>query len=106
MQIMPETGLWIAAQLGEDLTPARLFSPRDNIRYGVWYLGLLWKRFSGDPVKVLAAYNAGWPRVKEWLSRGTWDGTVADLERLPFPETRRYIIRILRSYRIYRFLYG
>ncbi|MGQ9778316.1 MAG: lytic transglycosylase domain-containing protein [Bacillota bacterium] len=47
MQIMPETGLWIAAQLGEELTPARLFTPEENIRYGVWYLGMLWEKFGG-----------------------------------------------------------
>ncbi|MGQ9778315.1 MAG: hypothetical protein ACUVRM_00355 [Bacillota bacterium] len=60
----------------------------------------------GDAVKVLAAYNAGWPRVEEWMARDVWDGTLADLARLPFPETRRYVMRILRTYRIYRFLYA
>ncbi|MCL6615354.1 MAG: lytic transglycosylase domain-containing protein, partial [Firmicutes bacterium] len=91
MQIMPETGLWIASQLGEELTPARLLAPEENIRYGVWYLATLFERFAGDAVKTLAAYNAGYNRVEEWRARGIWDGTLADLGRLPFLETRSYV---------------
>lgn len=106
MQVMPETGAWIAAQLGEKFSAERLLAPFDNVRYGTWYLRYLFTEFDGDTIKVLAAYNAGSNRVHVWLSRGVWDGSLAQLERMPFTETRRYVIKILRSYRIYRFLYA
>ena len=106
MQIMPETGAWIARQLDEEFTPARLFAPVDNIRFGTWYLAALRTEFHGDLVKTLVAYNAGSRRVHSWLADGTWDGRLGNLGDLPYAETRRYVIKILRSYRAYRFLYG
>jgi len=105
MQIMPETGAWIAGQLGEEFTPARLFTPADNIRFGTWYLAALRAEFGGDLIKTVVAYNAGSHRVRSWLADGTWNGGLTGLERLPYGETRRYVIKIMRSYRAYRFLY-
>ena len=49
MQLMPST----ARALGVDPT-----STADNIRGGVAYLGQLMRRYDGDVVKSLAAYNA------------------------------------------------
>lgn len=105
MQVMPETGAWIAAQLDEGYSPRRLLEPADNIRFGTWYLGTLLLRFRGDKVRALAAYNAGYNRIETWLAEGVWDGSLAELRQLPFQETRRYVIKIMRSYEIYRFLY-
>ena len=41
MQIMPETGKWIAGQFGEDFSVEKLKEPETNIRYGIWYLSSL-----------------------------------------------------------------
>ena len=105
MQVMPETGAWIAARLGEEFMLGRLFVPADNIRFGTWYLAALLAEFQGDLTRSLVAYNAGGNKVRAWLAEGTWDGSLAALDRLPYKETRRYVIKIIRSYRIYRFLY-
>lgn len=105
MQIMPETGAWIAAQTGLAYEPNQLLSPDPNIRLGTWYLAYLLRDFGGDPIKALAAYNAGHNRIRDWLDKGIWDGRLATLDRVPYPETRRYVMKIVRSYRIYRFLY-
>ena len=59
MQIMPDTGEWIAQQLNEDYGDDYLYDVDRNIRYGVWYLSELMLEFSGNKVLVLAAYNAG-----------------------------------------------
>lgn len=46
MQIMPETGRWIAEQLGEkEYMTADLTDPDINIRFGTWYLASLKKNF-------------------------------------------------------------
>lgn len=105
MQIMPSTGAWIAAQLGEDFRTASLLDPADNIRYGTWYLRSLVAEYGGDLVCAMAAYNAGNNRVNQWLSAGIWDGTLENISRLPYSETKRYLIKIRRSHAIYRFLY-
>ena len=42
MQIMPETGRWIAEQMGlENYQDSDLYQTRKNIRMGCWYVGEL-----------------------------------------------------------------
>lgn len=72
MQIMPDTGEWLADRMGieyndEDI----LFDPAVNLRMGVHYLSYLRAMFNGDMKKVLVAYNRGPARVDEEMSQGT-----------------------------------
>ncbi len=64
--------------------------PADNIRGGVAYLDWLMKKFNGDPVLVLAAYNAGENAVIS--NRGV----------PPFAETRDYVPRVLAAWTVAR----
>ncbi len=106
MQIMPQTGNWIAEQLQySDFEKAQLFNPEVNICFGTWYLNNLIKEFGNDPVIVLAAYNAGRGNVKKWLKE-EWDGQHQSLEQLPYQETREYIKQILTVYSYYKRLYN
>ncbi|MFA4885865.1 MAG: lytic transglycosylase domain-containing protein, partial [Desulfotomaculaceae bacterium] len=58
MQIMPDTGQWVAWQLGSQaFNPDQLFDPETNIRFGAWYIADLKTEFHDDIVLVLAAYN-------------------------------------------------
>jgi soluble lytic murein transglycosylase len=58
-----------------------------------------------DPVRALAAYNAGESRVERWAAqKGTEDPEVFT-ERIPFVETRDYVRAILRNYLYYSRLY-
>jgi transglycosylase-like protein with SLT domain len=78
MQLMPMT----AASLQiEDL-----FDPFENVEGGVRHLRRLMDRFRGNVRLVLAAYNAGEPAVIAY--RGV----------PPYPETRRYVARVMRRY--------
>jgi soluble lytic murein transglycosylase-like protein len=84
MQLMPDT----AARFGVS-DPA---DAAENIRGGVAYLDWLMKRFGGDPVLVLAGYNAG-------------EGAVRDHAGVPpFPETRAYVPRVLAAWGVARAL--
>ena len=92
MQIMPETGAWIAEQTAlSDFDVDRLDEPELNLRLGTWYLRFLLDRF-GDRDDALAAYNAGPARAEQWTSG---EGTV-------FPETRAFVARVRGSLPIYR----
>lgn len=92
MQLMPETGAWIAQQLGiSDFEVERLYEPDLNLRCGTWYLRYLLDRF-GNEKDALAAYNAGPSNAERWV---TGSGTV-------FPETRAYVERVSRSVAVYR----
>ncbi len=105
MQLMPETASWVIEQKGLNHQVDDLYDPEVNIKLGIWYLAFLFREFNGDRVLVLAAYNAGWPKVKEWLASGAWEGKVNDLHRIPYLETRRYVTKIMRTYYLYRYLY-
>ncbi|MBQ7515200.1 MAG: lytic transglycosylase domain-containing protein [Schwartzia sp.] len=106
MQIMPETGAWIAQQLEDtDYTPEKLWEPETNIRYGVWYLAELLREFAGNDFLALAAYNAGRGQVREWMEEGRWPLTFHSLNSIPYPETRDYVKNVLRDRTKYEALY-
>lgn len=106
MQIMPETGLWIAEQANrENFIVEDLFDPAVNIHMGTWYLSSLLEQFNGNLPQVLAAYNAGRGRVNEWLRDGVWDGTFENRAAIPYGETRAFVRKVLQAYEKYRSLY-
>jgi soluble lytic murein transglycosylase len=58
-----------------------------------------------DPIRALAAYNAGDGRVARWSKKpGATDPEVF-IERIPFAETRDYVRIVLRNRDLYRALY-
>jgi len=96
MQIMPETGAWIAEQIAlPGFDADRLDEPELNLRLGTWYLRSLLDRF-GDRDDALAAYNAGPAHAERWVSG---EGTV-------FPETRAFVARIRGCLPVYRFYFA
>ncbi len=82
MQLMPAT----AERFGvSDIT-----LPAENIRGGVAYLDWLMEEFRGDPMLVLAGYNAGEGAVRR-------HGGVP-----PFRETRDYVPKVLAAWTVAR----
>lgn len=107
MQMMPETGQWVARQLDlADFQPEMLDDPAVSIRLGTWYLASLQKEFGRNDVLALAAYNAGRGNVRRWMEQYGWSSSFRDPARLPFPETRQYVIKVLTAQRHYHDLYG
>lgn len=106
MQIMPDTGKWIAGKLGmEDFEEENLHDPETNIQMGCWYLKFLSDKFDGDTTKIAAAYNAGHNRVSEWMTDPEHSTDGETLDNIPFEETKNYVKRERQSYEIYKFLY-
>lgn len=106
MQVMPETGKWVADQMRVEYHVDYLYDPDYNIRIGCWYLANLLTEFDGDPVLALAAYNGGRNNVKKWLTERRWTGESHTLDQIPFEETRHYVAAVLQNYRRYLWLYG
>ncbi|MDR2736343.1 MAG: lytic transglycosylase domain-containing protein [Gracilibacteraceae bacterium] len=102
MQLMPATAEEVARKMGETSTKTSLMQPENNIRYGTAYLASLMKKYDGDLVLSLAAYNAGSGRVDSWVARKKGAFTVGDI---PFQETRDYVRKVLESYKRYQELY-
>ena len=106
MQIMPETGNWIATQIEDDsFSVDKLYNVNMNIKYGTWYLSELQTEFEGNEVLALAAYNAGRGNVYEWMEKYHWDIDFKDYTKIPFPETREYVKRVLENKKHYNKLY-
>lgn len=107
MQLLPDTARWVSRQMGDDsFFEDLLYDPEVNVRLGTWYLADLLKQFDGSEPLALAAYNAGRGVVRRWLSESTWDGSEEGIEAVPYGETRRFVARVLRMWRIYRWLYA
>jgi len=106
MQLMPSTAAWAAEKAGlTSYQQQDLFQPDVNIRLGTWYLANLLQVSRQNLPVALAAYNGGQGNVENWLQAGTWDGTLENVNKIPFGETRRYVIKVLKQYEIYSRLY-
>lgn len=106
MQIMPDTGEWIAQKLKiKYYSLEQLKSPGFNIRSGCWYLRYLNDKFEGDTTKMLASYNAGPGKVQNWLSEKKYSSDGLNLETIPYEETKKYVEKITRAYEVYKSLY-
>jgi len=107
MQIMPDTGEWIAEKLNlENFSDKDLFEPEKNIMIGVWYLNYLSDRFGGNMDTVIAAYNAGPSNVSKWLSNDEFSKDGENLIDVPFSETKEYRKKVNSAYDMYLRLYG
>lgn len=106
MQIMPETGKWVAGQLEwNGFSKDDLLNPHKNLEVGIWYLAYLQRYFKQNEGLALASYNAGHRYVSKWLADQVWDGDVVKLENIPFPETKNYVLRISFLKKVYSYLY-
>lgn len=106
MQIMPETGEWIAGEMGiENFTPDQLTNVQTNIKMGTWYLAYLLHEYDGNKVLALAAYNAGRGHVDSWMEEYGWEKNFSEIEKIPFTETREYVKIVLLNEQQYKHLY-
>jgi len=78
MQLMPAT----ASKLGV----SDAFDPKANVEAGTAHLSALLDMYNNDPIKALAAYNAGAHRVEQYHGVP------------PYHETRAYVAKIVRDF--------
>ncbi len=88
MQIMPQTGQWIAELNQLDYNKNMLMTPQYNIDIGTLYLKYLMNKYNEDVNSVLIAYNAGPSRLED----ESWKN---------FKETKNYLVK----YQIASFFY-
>ncbi|MES2854702.1 MAG: lytic transglycosylase domain-containing protein [Bdellovibrionota bacterium] len=101
MQVMPATARSIAS-----VKTAKLFDPSTNVGLGTKYFMKRLAQYNGDVELTLAAYNAGFSRVDQWVKRYPTDNKVLFMDFIPFRETREYVTSILRNYYFYVRLYS
>ncbi|MGQ9518038.1 MAG: lytic transglycosylase domain-containing protein, partial [Anaerolineae bacterium] len=107
MQIIPDTGEWIALQLGwRPFSTSDLYRPFINIKFGAFYIQQQLESFGGDLLSALAGYNAGPGNTRRW--RQMAGGTDPDLFFLlvDIAETRLYLEQVMAHYAAYQLLYS
>lgn len=106
MQIMPDTGKWLAGKFDEEYVEGCLFDPETNIRYGCWYLGYLMRRYDGDITCATAAYHSGQGTVDGWLADPAFSSDGRHLIDIKGKNAKTYVSRVLEYYEEYQYLYG
>lgn len=103
MQLLDETARDCARELKiEAPEPEALFEPQTNIRLGCCYLQKLLRTYHGDLETAVAAYNGGPGNVEKWLKDQSLIDERGVLVRVPFPETRNYVERVMKALDVYR----
>jgi soluble lytic murein transglycosylase len=102
MQLMPQTAFTLdrKLQLGVQNT-SQIHDVQNNLQLGIYYLKSLLNEFHSVP-HVLAAYNAGKRTVWFWENRRNYTAVDEFIEDISYPETRRYVKKVLKSYFQYR----
>lgn len=113
LQILPGTAKGVASRHGIAYTAAKLTTdPGYNATLGAHYLGEQIDAFGGSYILTFIAYNAGPRRVPEWIERygdprgKSIDEVIDWIERIPFPETRNYVQRVMENYQVYKIRLG
>jgi soluble lytic murein transglycosylase len=106
-QVIPPTGLEIAAKLGvKDFQQEDLYQPMVSVRFGTSYFGDRLRRFNGNTYLALAAYNAGDGNVDRMVRPERVADPDVFAEYIPFEETHGYVRKIFGYWELYRALYG
>ncbi len=107
LQLMPGTARAVAQRNGLGYNGSGdLLNPAVNLPLGIAHLAELQARYSGDWIRVAAAYNAGINAVARWEAERPAADPDVWLETLPFFETRDYVPRVLAFATIYEWQLG
>lgn len=103
MQIMPDTGEWLATKLDiVDYSDAMLTNSNTNLRMGTWYLNFLLDRYDGNRTTALAAYNAGQGNVDSWLAQNRYSSDGQTLDSIPAHDAQDYVEKVENAYALYQ----
>jgi soluble lytic murein transglycosylase len=104
-QIIPDTGHWIATQLGHpEYTNDLIYRPHINLPFGAYYLDWVRDNLENNLVTGLAGYNGGPGNAATWREASGSDDT-RFAEKITYSETRLYIQLVLSNLYHYARLY-
>jgi soluble lytic murein transglycosylase len=107
LQLIPPTAANVARELSLEYDPLLLSSPDYNIRLGAHYLRKVLQTFGDNVALGAAAYNAGPRAVSRWLDKGGEDLPLDIwVARIPYDETRNYVMRVIGNQARYAYLSG
>lgn len=102
MQLMPATYEEVVKKHN---LPANLETETSNITAGSLYYEGLKKVLGNKDLYAITAYNGGIGSVANWLSKLIYNDTDEFVEQIPYPETKNYVKKVLRTYWMYGNIY-
>ncbi len=102
MQLMPATYDEVVKKHN---LPKNLNTETANITAGSLYYTGLKRLLGGKDVYAITAYNGGIGSVTNWFSKLTYNDTDEFIEQIPYPETKNYVKKVLRTYWVYGNVY-
>ncbi len=102
MQIMPQTYEEIVKAYN---IPSNLDSITANILAGSYYYSSLKKSLLNRDLYAISAYNGGIGSVSGWFVKINYNDTDEFVEQIPYPETKEYVKKVLRTYWMYGNIY-
>ncbi|VEJ45126.1 lytic transglycosylase domain-containing protein [Bartonella vinsonii] len=109
LQLLPTTAKTLAKKYSIAWSPQKLSSDASyNATLGAYFLSEQLERFNGSYILTLIGYNAGSRRVNEWIKRygdprgQSLDEVIDWIERIPYTETRNYVMRVMENYGVYK----
>ncbi|BAU62886.1 Lytic transglycosylase catalytic [Stanieria sp. NIES-3757] len=104
MQVMPETGKYVAQQIG--LQDYSLTNPENNINLGTFYLDYTHRKYNNNSMLAVASYNAGPNAVAKWVAKYDLKDADEFVEQIPYKETKGYVESVFGNYWNYMLIYN
>lgn len=111
MQIMDSTAEDIKSRMSENnienLNETNIYDEEVNISLGCKYFSSLIEKYNGNYYLAICAYNAGMGNVDKWIDQNIISKDLNEYKNvnLPFPETKKYLYKVIKYYKMYRLLY-
>ena len=102
MQLMPATYNEVVTKHN---LPTNLNVETANITAGSLYYSSLKKVLGNKDLYAITAYNGGIGSVTNWSSKLIYSDTDEFVEQIPYPETKNYVKKVLRTYWVYGNVY-
>ena len=102
MQLMPTTYNEVVKKHN---LPTNLNVETINITAGSLYYSSLKKVLGNKDLYAITAYNGGIGSVTNWFSKLIYSDTDEFVEQIPYPETKNYVKKVLRTYWVYGNVY-
>ena len=106
MQVTEETFDWIKGRLGEnDSDFDDMYDPETAVKYGTYLISYL-NQTLGSEENLLCGYHAGVNIASKWLDDPeiSSDGEI-NVEKIPYPDTKQYVNKVMKTYQMYQKLY-
>ena len=102
MQLMPDT---YAEVVKKNNIPSTLSPEISNIAAGSFYYAGLKRSLLNRDLYAITAYNGGIGSVTSWFTKLLYSDTDEFVEQIPYPETKNYVKKVLRTYWMYGNIY-